>query len=85
MVKRCRELGHLPPSSRERFITTPIERTPFDPEASRDAAAGPAVGKVRPITGNPGRRTDLDGREPAVVVLTPTRFTTDDALAALGG
>jgi hypothetical protein len=82
LIKRCRELGHID-DPKVSFVPTPIERTPFDPQVARDATAGPATGRVQPLPGAPGRRTDLEQRETPAAEERAPRFGVEDALHAL--
>jgi hypothetical protein len=82
LMKRCRELGYTR-DPKVSFVPTPIERTPFDPQVARDATAGPSTGRVRPLPGAPGRRTDLEQKEAPAVEERAPRFGVEDALQAL--
>lgn len=75
LMKRCREQGYIADS--KPFTTAPIERAPFDPQAARDAVAGPPTGAVRPMFEMPLAAAKAAPAEPA------PKFTTEDALSIL--
>jgi len=76
LMKRCRELGYTR-DERVSFVPTPIERTSFDAQAARDAAAGPATGPVQGL-GFAVKPTGSAQRPPTI-----ERFSHHDAVAAL--